>query len=46
MNTHVDKTQENKSQSVSTEYSSQQGVDEATFQFVDNRSEALVQLKL
>jgi hypothetical protein len=46
MNTHADKTQENKSQSVSNETSQKQGGGESTFQFVDNRPEAVEQLKL
>ena len=46
MNTHADKTQENKSQSVSNETSQKQGGGESTFQFVDNRPEAIVQRKL
>ena len=40
MNTHADKTQENKSQSVSNETSQKQSSGESTFQFVDNRPEA------
>ena len=46
MNTHAEKTQENKSQSAPSEYSRQQSADESTFQFIDNRPEALAQLKL
>jgi hypothetical protein len=46
MNTHADKTQENKSQSVSNETSQKQGGGESTFQFVDNRPEAVAQRKL
>jgi len=46
MNTHAEKTQENKSQSVVNEEYRQQSRDELTFQFVDNRPEALAQLKL
>ena len=46
MNTHADKTQENKSQSVSDGTSQIQGGGESTFQFVDNRPEAIAQRKL
>ena len=46
MNTHADKIQENKSQSVSNETSQKQGGDKSTFQFVDNRPEAIAQRKL
>ena len=46
MNTHTDKTQENKSQSVSNVESQQQIGGESTFQFVDNRPEAVAQQKL
>lgn len=46
MNTHADKTQENKSQSVSNGESQMQGGGESTFQFVDNRPEAVAQRKL
>jgi hypothetical protein len=46
MNTYADKTQENKSQSVSNETSKKQGGGESTFQFVDNRPEAIVPRKL
>ena len=46
MNTHADKTQENKSQSVSNETSQKQGGGESNFQFVDNRPEAVAQRKL
>jgi hypothetical protein len=46
MNTHADKTQENKSQSVANAvYQNQTGC-ESTFQFVDNRPEAIAQRKL
>jgi hypothetical protein len=41
MNTHADKAQENKSQSVANETSHIQSVGESTFQFVDNRPEWL-----
>ena len=46
MNTHADKTQENKSQSVSAAGSQMQSGGESTFQFVDNRPEAIAQRKL
>ena len=46
MNTHADKTQENKSQSVSNGESRMQSGRESTFQFVDNRQEAIAQKKL
>lgn len=46
MNTHADKTQENKSQSVANAVSQKQGGGESTFQFVDNRPEAIAQRKL
>lgn len=46
MNTHIDKNQENKSQSVANEHSQKQGSSESTFQFVDNRPEAVEQRKL
>ena len=46
MNTHADKTQENKSQAVSAVDSQMQSGGEATFQFVDNRPEAIAQRKL
>jgi hypothetical protein len=46
MNTHTDKTQENKSQSVSAAGSQVQSGGESTFQFVDNRPEAIAQRKL
>jgi hypothetical protein len=46
MNTHADKTQENKSQTVSTADSQMQSGGESTFQFVDNRPEAIAQRKL
>jgi hypothetical protein len=46
MNTHVDKTQENKSQSESNAESQMQNSAESTFQFVDNRPEAIAQRKL
>lgn len=46
MNTHADKMQENKSQSVANEVSQKQSGSESTFQFVDNRPEAVAQRKL
>ena len=46
MNTHADKTQENKSQSVANAANQQQSDGESTFQFVDNRPEAVAQRKL
>jgi hypothetical protein len=46
MNTHADKSQEHKSQSVSNTESQMQRGGEATFQFVDNRPEAVAQRKL
>lgn len=46
MNTHADKTQENKSQSVANTVSQKQGNGDSTFQFVDNHPEAVAQRKL
>ena len=46
MNTHADKTKENKSQSVSAVNSQMQSGGESTFQFEDNRSEAIQMRKL
>jgi hypothetical protein len=46
MNTHADKTQENKSQSVANKVSPKQSGGESTFQFVDNRPEAVAKRKL
>jgi hypothetical protein len=46
MNTHVDKTQGNKSQAVSAADSQMQSGGESAFQFVDNRPEAVAQRKL
>ncbi|AXT60942.1 hypothetical protein D1816_11480 [Aquimarina sp. AD10] len=46
MNTHADKTQEKKSQSVSIAGSQMQSGGESTFQFMDNRPEAIAQRKL
>lgn len=46
MNTHADRTQENKSQSDANAVSHKQSSSESTFQFVDNRPEAIAQRKL
>lgn len=46
MNTHADKTQENKSQAVANEVSQKPSSGEPTFQFMDNRPEAIAQRKL
>jgi len=46
MNTHADKTQENKNQSVANAVPQKQSGGESTFQFVDNRPEAIAQRKL
>ena len=48
MNTHVEKTQENQSQSAANEFSHKQvGNDnESSFKFVNNRPEAVAQRKL
>jgi hypothetical protein len=46
MNTHADKTQKDKSQAVSAETSRLQRSGKSTFQFVDNRPEAVTQRKL
>ena len=46
MKTQADSIQENKSQSSSHGKFQSQGGGESTFQFVDNRSEAIVQRKL
>jgi hypothetical protein len=46
MNTHAEKKQENKNQSVVSEVSQKQGGGESTFQFVDNRPKAVAQRKL
>jgi hypothetical protein len=46
MNTHADKTQENKSQSVANAVTQRQQDNASTFQFVDNRPEAVAQRKL
>jgi len=46
MNIHADKTQENKSQSVSNGESQMQSRGESTFEFLDHRPEAVTQRKL
>ena len=46
MTTHADKTQEDKSQYFSNAKSNTLTADEPTFQFVDNRMEAVAQRKL
>ena len=46
MNTHVDKTQENKSQSAANVISQNKSSTGSTFQFVDNRPETVTQWKL
>jgi hypothetical protein len=46
MNTHADKRQESKSQSVANAVSQKQNDSKSTFQFVDNRPEAVAQRKL
>jgi len=46
MNTYADKTQENKNQSVVNAASQKQSCSRSTFQFVDNRPEAVTQRKL
>ncbi len=46
MNTHADRTEENKSQSVSAANFQEQNSNAATFQFVDHRPEAIAQKKL
>jgi hypothetical protein len=46
MNTHVDKTQENKSQSGANAISRKSSSAETAFRLVDNRPEAVVQRKL
>jgi hypothetical protein len=46
MNTHADKTQDNKSQSVANQVSQKPIDSTSTFQFVDNRPEAIAQRKL
>jgi hypothetical protein len=46
MNTHADKTEKNKSQTVITETSQLQSGGKSTFQFINNRSDAVAQRKL
>jgi len=46
MNTHADKAQENKSQAIANGLSEKQSNNESTFQFVNNRPEAIAQRKL
>jgi hypothetical protein len=46
MNTHADKTQENKGQSVANAVSQSESSSESIFQFVDNRPEAIQMRKL
>lgn len=46
MNTHADKTQENKSQSVARAVKHKQSRSESSYQFIDNRPEAIAQRKL
>jgi hypothetical protein len=46
MNTHADKLAKNKSQSAATAVSKKQKNNTTTFQFVDNRPEAIAQRKL
>ena len=46
MNTHADKVQDNKSQFVANGVSQKQSGIESTFQFADNRTEAIAQRKL
>lgn len=46
MNTHAEKTQENKGQSVASSVFQKQSGGESIFQFVDNRPEAIAQQKL
>ncbi|KZS39293.1 hypothetical protein AWE51_12145 [Aquimarina aggregata] len=46
MNTHADKTQENKSQSVANSVVLKKSSSDSTFYFVDNRPEAVAQRKL
>jgi hypothetical protein len=46
MNSHTDKTQENKSQSVANAISQQQSSSDSSLQFEDNRPEAIAQRKL
>ena len=46
MNTHADKIQENKTQSVANSVSQKKNGSGSTFQFVDNRPEVIAQQKL
>lgn len=46
MNTHADKVQENKSQSVSNGLTQKEGSSESAFQFADNRPELIAQRKI
>ncbi|MDW3210109.1 MAG: hypothetical protein R8N23_09585 [Reichenbachiella sp.] len=46
MNTHADKTQENKSQSVANQVVQKRNSNKPTFQFIDNRPEAIAQRKM
>lgn len=46
MNTYANNAQENKSQSIATAVSQKKSKNQATFQFVDNRPEAIAQRKL
>ncbi|GAA3610244.1 DUF4157 domain-containing protein [Flavivirga amylovorans] len=46
MNTHADKVQENKTQSVSNDHSQKENNSESTLQFIDNRSDFIAQRKL
>lgn len=46
MNTHADKTKENKCQPVANTFSQNQRSSESTFEFVDNRPEVIAQRKL
>ncbi len=46
MNTHADKSHDNKNQSVANTISQKQGGGESTFQFTDNRPETVTQRKL
>lgn len=46
MNTHTEKTQRNKSQSLANENSQMESIRESAFQFIDNRPEAISQRKL
>ena len=46
MNKHIDKTPENNSRAVANSLDKPQGNDKSTFQFVDNRPEAMMQREL